>query len=99
MLKKLQGETAIYHNYIKASNKAKFKTKQGRVEAVLGSIEAGEFLVTKENKYGSGMITVLASSSAILVSSGNDSEILENQGVKIIEFNGKFLDKKVDILN
>ena len=45
------------------------------------------------------MITVLASSSAILVSSGNDSEILENQEVKIIEFNGKFLDKKVDILN
>ncbi|MCG3657203.1 molybdopterin molybdotransferase MoeA [Aliarcobacter butzleri] len=99
MLKKLQGETAIYHNYIKASNKVKFKTKQGRVEAVLGSIESGEFLVTKENKYGSGMITVLALSSAILVSSGNDSEILENQEVKIIEFNGRFLDKKVDILN
>ena len=62
----------------------------------MGSIESGEFLVTKENKYGSGMITVLASSSAILVSSGKNSEILENQEVKIIEFNGRFLDKKVE---
>lgn len=99
MLKKLQGETAFYHNYIKASNKTKFKTKQGRVEAVLGSIETGEFLVTKENIYGSGMITVLALSSAILVSSGKSLEILENQEIKIVEFNGRFLDKKVDFLN
>lgn len=99
VLKKLQGETAIYHNYIKASNKQKFKVKQGRVEAVLGKVELGEFLVTNENRYGSGMVSVLAKSSAILVSSGKKDEIIENQEVKIVEFDGRFLDRKVDILN
>lgn len=99
MLKKIQGENSIYHGFSKALNQNSFKTKSGRVNVILGKLQNGEFFVTRDNKYGSGMITVLYESNAILVTNEETSNINENQEVKLIEFNGKFFEEKVDILN
>ena len=99
MLKKLQGEISINHGFIKAVNQKEFKTKAGRVNVVLGRVQNGEFFVTRDNKYGSGMITVLYESNAILVTNEQTSNINQNQEVKLLEFNGKFFEEKVDILN
>jgi molybdopterin molybdotransferase len=52
MLRKLQGDTSIYHTFLKAVNSSDFKTKKGRVNVVLGTILNGDFKVTR-NKYGS----------------------------------------------
>ena len=99
MLKKLQGENSVNHGFIKAINQTQFKTKSGRVNVVLGKVQNGKFFVTRENKYGSGMITVLYESNAILVTNEQTSTISENQEVKVIEFNALFFETKVDILN
>ena len=99
MLKKLQSETSINHGFIKAVNKKEFKTKSRRVNVVLGKVQNGDFFVTRDNKYGSGMITVLYESNAILVINEQTSIITLNQEVKLLDFNGKFFEEKVDILN
>lgn len=99
MLKKLQGEISINHGFVKGINQKEFKTKKGRVNVVLGRVQNGEFFVTRDNKYGSGMITVLYESNAILVTNEQTSNINQNQEVKLLEFNGKFFEEKVDILN
>lgn len=99
MLKKLQGEISINHGFVKGINQKEFKTKKGRVNVVLGRVQNGDFFVTRDNKYGSGMITVLYESNAILVTNEQTSNINQNQEVKLLEFNGKFFEEKVDILN
>ena len=45
------------------------------------------------------MITVLYESNAILVTNEQTSIITLNQDVKLLDFNGKFFEEKVDILN
>ncbi|MFV0562872.1 molybdopterin molybdotransferase MoeA [Malaciobacter mytili] len=98
-LKKLQGSSCFYHDVIKAKNKKEFKTKQGRVNIVLGTCENGIFTVTRDNKYGSGMITVLYESNALLVTSKDTSSISEEQEVGVISFNNKLINKQIDIFN
>ncbi|RXJ96513.1 molybdopterin molybdenumtransferase MoeA [Malaciobacter molluscorum] len=99
VLKKIQGNNGFYHDIEKVENKKEFKTKQGRVNVVLGSCENGGFIVTRDNKYGSGMITALYESNALLVTNEATSSIKQNQEVGVIRFNNKFLTKQVNILN
>ena len=99
MLKKLQGEVFINHGFVKATNKNEFKTKKGRVNIVLGKVKNSIFEVARANKYGSGMITVLYESNAILVTSEEVSSINENQEVKLILLDGHFFEEKADFLN
>lgn len=99
MLKKLQGDLAVHHGYIKAVNKTEFKTKKGRVNIVLGKVKNSIFEVARLNKYGSGMITVLYESNAILVTSEDVSGLNENQEVKLILLNGDFFEEKTSFLN
>ncbi|WP_404318273.1 molybdopterin molybdotransferase MoeA [Malaciobacter canalis] len=99
VLKKLQGSNCFYHDVIKATNKKDFKTKQGRVNVVLGSCENGGFKVTRDNKYGSGMITALYESNALLVTNKDTQSINCNQEVGVIKFNNKLLNKQIDICN
>ena len=98
-LKKLQGETAIYHDFVECKNQKNFKVKEKRVESVLGKITNGAFEVTRNNKYGSGMISAIYESNALMLSNGNSNEIKEKEIIKVLEFNGKFTEKKVNFLN
>lgn len=99
VLNKMQGSSYIYHDYELALNQSLFKTKAGRVNVVLGSTKSAMFDVTLNNKYGSGMITVLSSSNSILVSDENTSSLEENQSVKVIKFNCSYLKQQVNIFN
>ncbi len=99
VLHKTQGSNTYFHDINKAINLEEFKTKQGRVNVVLGSLEKGGFKVTRKNKYGSGMITALYESNSILVTSENTSGIEQGQEVYIIKFNSQLIDKKTEIFN
>ena len=99
MLRKLQGDTSIYHTFLKAVNSSDFKTKKGRVNVVLGTILNGEFKVTRNNKYGSGMITALYESNCILVTNEDTQNIESNQEVKVIPFDTQFDKKQTNIFN
>ncbi len=99
MLKKIQGDRAYYHTITKAKNDTEFKTKKGRVNVVLGTIVNGEFKVTRNNKYGSGMITALYESNSILVTNEQTSSIQSNQEVNVIHFNTQFNQTQTNIFN
>jgi len=99
VLNKIQGSNAFYHDTTKAVNEEQFKTKQGRVNVVLGNCENGGFKVTRKNKYGSGMITALYESNSILVTSESTSGIEVEQEVFVIKFNSKLVKKQANIFN
>lgn len=99
VLNKIQGSKNIHHDIVIAKNKQKFKTKTGRVNVVLGTYNKGEFKVTKENKYGSGMITVLDQSNSIVVTGESNACIKEDDYIKVIKFNCSYLEEQTDIFN
>lgn len=99
VLNKIQGSSSFYHDVSIGLNEEEFKTKAGRVNLVLGTLETGGFKVTRKNKYGSGMITALYESNCILVTSENTSIIEENQSIKVIKFNNKLLKEQINIFN
>jgi molybdopterin molybdotransferase len=65
VLFKLQGASAYYHPFVYAENADTFRARPGRTNLVLGSLQNGRFYVTRNNKYGSGMLTPLMESNAI----------------------------------
>ena len=62
------------------------KIKSGRQNIVLGSFCEGKFSVTDNNKFGSGMITPLIKSNAVLVTSESLGELKAGEIVKIFKF-------------
>ena len=99
VLHKMQGSSSIYHDIDIAKNVKTFKTKPGRVNVVLGLYKNGEYVVTQDNKYGSGMITVLHDSNCILVTDEATASIAEQKGVKVIKFNCLYTQDQVDLFN
>ncbi len=99
VLNKIQGSSYFYQNIEIAENKEEFKTKTGRVNVVLGTYNKGEFIVTQKNRYGSGMITVLAQSNSIVVTSKDRAVVEAGNRVKVIDFNCSYLKEQIDIFN
>ncbi len=99
VLAKIQGNKSFYHDTIRAKNLQEFKVRQGRVNVVLGKLTNGIFKATKNNKYGSGMISLLSESDALLVTGMETSLIKENQEVFVIGFDSKLIQKEVNIFN
>jgi len=99
IVRKIQGHNAYYHNVEYAKNSSPFKTKTGRVNIVLGHLQAGNFQATRDNRYGSGMITVMEESNAMLITDTAFSGAKEGTEVKIIRLDGIYLSEKVDIFN
>ena len=62
------------------------KIKSGRQNIVLGSFLGGKFSVTDNNKFGSGMITPLIKSNAVLVTSESLGELKAGEIIKILKF-------------
>ena len=62
------------------------KIKSGRQNILLGSFLGGKFSVTDNNKFGSGMITPLIKSNAVLVTSESLGELKAGEIVKILKF-------------
>ncbi|MFT5661246.1 MAG: molybdopterin molybdotransferase [Sulfurimonas sp.] len=99
VLHKMQGSLAIHHDIDIAKNVQSFKTKAGRVNVVLGFYKNGEYKVTQDNKYGSGMITVLHDSNCILVTDDVTASISEQESVKVIKFNCLYTNNQVNLFN
>lgn len=99
VLNKIQGSANFHHDTTFAMNLEQFKTKQGRVNVVLGNLINGGFKVTRNNKYGSGMITALYESNSILVSKESTSGIDVGQEVYAIKFSGKLTRNETNIFN
>jgi len=98
-MRKIQGHDSYHHNTELAYNTAEFKTKSGRVNVVLGSLQAGEFTATRGNRYGSGMITVIEESNAMLLTSAKSNGCVLGKSVKVVRLDGVYAKESVDIFN
>ena len=99
MLKKIQGESRTHHNIEIVENSESFKVKNGRVNIVLGEVKAGKFSATRGNRYGSGMVSILHESNAMLITDEQSTLFEAGKSMKIIKLDGDYLDMEVDIFN
>lgn len=99
VLNKLQGQKNFNFSYISAINEISFKVKPGRVNIVLGELKNGKFKVYDENKYGSGMISPLVNSTALLISHESTNMINKGDHVKILPLVMIFEEEKASFKN
>lgn len=85
-LRKKQGQKNHYFEWYRAINAQPLSLKSGRVNLVLGRYANGSFTACENNNYGSGMITPLLKSNAILVSSEQTDSIHVGSDVNILLF-------------
>jgi len=86
ILSRMQGTTLCHHNFIYAKNTQTFKVRSGRSNVVLGLLKNGEFHVTRNNKYGSGMLTPIVESNALVLLNDSISLVEEGLMLKVILF-------------
>ncbi len=99
VLFKLQGVSNYYHSYILAENAQSFKAKPGRTNLVLGKINEGRFYVTRNNKYGSGMLTPLMESNAIAILGESRDGVKEGETIKVIPFSHPLMTDSDEMIN
>jgi len=96
---KSSGANSYYHDFVLAKNNTSFKVKAKRANVVLGNLKNGEFNVTKENKYGSGMLAPLALSNCVMITLDNKDFVNENEIIKVIPFGLRRNSSASDIYN
>ena len=99
MLRKLQGNKAYHLEYVCAENKESISLKGNRANMILGRLEEGRFLAHRRGKYGSGMLTPLAQSNALIFCAQGRSEIAAGERVKVIPYNCNFSPEESNIFN
>jgi molybdopterin molybdotransferase len=90
VLKKRSAHKRFYFDVSVATMQSALKLKSGRVNIVLGSLQGGQFCVYDNNRYGSGMITPLQESNALLVCDEQTQFIDAAQRIKAISFYSGF---------
>ncbi len=99
ILYKLQGSTKYHQTFINVKNKKLLKLNPRRANTVLGIIEDGYFTATRDNKYGSGMITPMYESNCVAIFSGGIDQVEANETIKIIPLNLVSLDTNDNNIN
>jgi len=67
IIAKLKGQSNFWPQIAKIKNANEFKIKNARANQILGIVENGEFAAYNGGKYGSGMLSPLAGSSAFII--------------------------------
>lgn len=98
-LLKLAGARKYYLDFVIAKNKESFALPKGRTNMILGKLKDGEFHVTKEAKYNSGMITPLFESNSVAIFQKDIESVQESQELKVIPLNYILRDDFVDFVN
>ena len=86
VLKKLQGATSVQHPVSRAKISQSLKLRPNRTNLVLGRQVQGVFHVVRDNKIGSGMLTPLMESNAVIVFGEGVAEVLEGESVEVVLF-------------
>lgn len=99
MLKKMQGERRYHLEFVYAPNKERLILKGNRANMVLGRLHGGCFKATQEGKYGSGMLTPLTTSNAIIFCDKGVENLEEGALIKVIPYMTSFGEEAVDFFN
>ena len=86
VLRRLRGERTPTHTFVALHNLRAFHVRPGRTHLVLGRIEDGGFYVTRDNRYGSGMITPLMESDALAILDEESSGAEEGDLLNVLMF-------------
>jgi molybdopterin molybdotransferase len=87
VLYKIAGASACHHTFCYAEFAHDLKVKPGRTNLVIGTLEQGVFIPTRNNKIGSGMLTPLSESNAIALLGEEIGSVEREDLIKIILFN------------
>jgi len=87
VLYKIAGATHCHHTFSYAEFSHDLSLKPGRTNIVIGKLENGVFIPTRNNKIGSGMLTPLSESTSVALFSENIGKIEREDLVKVILFN------------
>lgn len=96
---KMSGSLAFYHDFIYAKNVKGYKVRPNRANVVLGDLQNGEFNVTRNNKYGSGMLMPIIESNSAMITLEEKGFVQEGEMIKVIPFGLKLKSFKSDIYN
>ena len=96
---KMSGSSEYYHDFIYAKNVKAYKVRPNRANVVLGELKNGEFNVTRNNKYGSGMLMPIIESNCAMISLDEKAFVEEGEMIKVIPFGLKMKSYKSDIYN
>lgn len=99
LLKKAQGQINFNFSFQNVLHGTPLKLKKGRVNLILGSVIDGYFEAYDNNRYGSGMIKPLLSSTSILISDEKRDCFEKDEVVKIISFKAFFTSEKKHLIN
>ncbi len=87
VLCKLQGREEMFYKTCRVRMAKELRLKPGRANIVLGNLKDGSFYPYKNNKYGSGMISPLAQSDAIVLFGEDKSFIEEKSEIEAVLLN------------
>lgn len=99
LIYKMSGSVEYYHDFIYAKNVKAYKVRPKRANVVLGNLKNGEFHVTRNNKYGSGMLMPIVESNAAMITLEEKGFVEEGEFIKVIPFGLKLKSFKSDIYN
>ncbi|HIP61092.1 MAG TPA: molybdopterin molybdenumtransferase MoeA [Sulfurovum sp.] len=99
VLFKMQGVTKYHHSFVYAKNVRAFRANPKRANIVLGAMIDGEFHVTRDNRYGSGMLTPMYESSAVAVLGEGVDGAKEDEMIKVVLFDSAVSSMKNNTIN
>lgn len=80
----ISGANTYYHNVAYARFSQDLKIRGGRTNIVIGTLENGSFIPTRNNKIGSGMLTPLCESNAVAFFGESVDFIAKDTMVKVV---------------
>ncbi len=99
ILFKMQGNSSYNHPFVYAKNIKAFRANPSRANIVLGNFQEGCFNVTRNNKYGSGMLMPILESNALCLLGEGRNGVGEEEMIKIILFDTLPLSKSNNNIN
>lgn len=96
---KIQGAQNYYHNLVEAKMGEDLLIKGDRDTAIFGTLSAGRFVSFNGGKYGSGMLSPIAQSNAIVVFGKSKGGASNGELVKVISINNPAIDSFVSPIN
>ena len=86
VLYKIAGAQTVHHTFTYAEFSHDLRLKPGRTNIVIGSIENGVFIPTRNNKIGSGMLTPLSESNAVAYFGEEIGTVEREDLIKVVLF-------------
>jgi molybdopterin molybdotransferase len=86
VLYRIAGAKACYHAVHYAKISQDLTVRSGRVNMIIGRVENGIFTPIRNNRIGSGMITPLCESSAVIYPDESTETIRKDTWVKVVSF-------------